>query len=110
MNRYLENLSESENHLLTFLKNGKKNIIFGAGSFALTMLRIFQSINIEVECLVVNDGYRNDEQKFGVKVYEVSELKYDADEVNIFVGVYLNDESNFIDQAPVLDYSLKKKA
>ncbi|MDD6795370.1 MAG: FkbM family methyltransferase [Clostridiaceae bacterium] len=106
MNRYLENLDEVENHLLPFLKNGKKNIIFGAGSFALTMLRIFKSINIEVECLVVNDGYRNEEQKSGVKIYEVSELKYDDDEVNIFVAVYLNDESILTDIRKKYDKSL----
>jgi len=87
MNRIFEKYKEENNELFQYLINGKKNVIFGGGVIGRLLFECASNLGIEIECFLVNEGHKKEEQIEGVKVIELPDFILKNEECNIFIGV-----------------------
>lgn len=73
------------------LANGKKNIIFGAGSIGGLIKDALEKLGITIELFLVNDMHRRQSSYKNIKVIELSEYTLKHDECNIVYSIQSND-------------------
>ncbi|WP_446897224.1 FkbM family methyltransferase [Clostridium sp. LBM24168] len=92
MREFMDKRKENSN-LLNILSNGKKNVIFGAGSVGSMFRNVLDDLNISVYSFLVNNGHRTKNMYLGIPIYELSDFPLNKFECNVFIAIRTIDES-----------------
>ena len=71
---HLISREQRKERLIDFAKNHKTLYVYGAGEYGKGMINTLESSGINIEAILVSNGYKNDDRLGKYPIYEVSEL------------------------------------
>lgn len=71
---HLISREQRKERLIDFAKNHKTLYVYGAGEYGKGMINTLESAGINIEAILVSNGYKNDDRLGKYPIYEVSEL------------------------------------
>ena len=90
-NNIIINREADGEKIIKKLRNGRKNVIFGAGSIGSLFKDVMDRVHIDIDSFLVNDGYKKTNKYKGIRIYELNEFPFNIGECNIIYSVFSND-------------------